>query len=1846
MHILGDDIMKGFKILQVVIFFVGMSIAFSHSAIAAPLFDIPLTVEQPDGTTLEAYVSGDEFFNYLHDSEGRIIKQHPETGFWVYAALDENDLLIASNRVALNDGYYYYYQRWLRGRIPISSQGITTADIDFSVNSHLIREFEDLGHRDPEHFLFDVDVEDSPTVGVVRSVPIEGHIENIVIMIAFAPEDPDNISSYEDPIITQEFYDLIEYRFNSSDHSLGRYIETASGGMVTIDSTLVGPDDSETSIIYQDIHYRSYFIPYHPVTNPNGYCTEFMAENAIHGCTPDRSGEDWYRGGQLLVRAIEAIDGSGLLEGKTLDTQRPGFVDSVTFIVRGNPEAVRSVLWPHMGSIYSYLNGVQVNSYHLLLEGEAPMYWPMSKDTIIHEQLHVFTFPDLYRYYAVIDVDSGPPVGLWDIMSVSADPYFAFPNTHTKQRYAGWGDPPLEITESGTFTLSPLGTSNTTTAYAIPINNVTGEFILIEYRNAINGTGFDYFTGTDQYAPGLLVSRINPQFRGNSHSIYPTFEDEVYIFRPNAIERNTAEGDIGDAALSANVGRTSFGSQNGTGYTNTIYRHDGVNTGIEIYDVTTAGDTISFSISLNMLPVTFDLNGGDIEGYTDDIILNVKQRNVIGINNVPNLTHPDTGYKFFGWQENGIGPILTTEQVGEMVVNEPLTFRAVWTQITDWELLREHITNLPEGSHTVRISQNLAADVLDGTIGTAIEIPAGVYVTLEGRNSTMNVLTQTNSNQRHFIVDFYASLILGNNITLSGGAIDNTNNSGGVGNNGTLTMLEGSIIENCHRIEDGGAIKVSGGGVTIGVVNINGGIIRNNSATYGGGISLDHNSYMTMDAGLIENNNATAQYFGGGGIFQREGVVTIEGGNIIDNTATNQGGGVYVATDTDNAFTMTGGMISGNTAVDGGGIFTGLYTYESPLPTGMHYTNIYIGADVNFTDNIAINGAFLPPTNAATATNIAVTATRSGGFDHALNNLDINFRGGEEIGLEYTVRFLCSDRENYEVWEAISIPQGAELTGEDIPIDPPSRDGYHFVGWSLTAGGEIVVLVGQAITESTDFYAIWEEESIITLMSLTPSEVTIDDENLEAEVVVEGDATGDIELDTADLPEGVTAIVDNDIITITGQRPEAGQPDIVGDFQIIVNREGATETLIVNVNLTALTDQLTLVLTPNEVAINNDNLGAVSVVSGTATGEIELDTAHLPDGVMATVEDDIIIVTGQHPETGQVNSVGSFEIIVTREGVSEILMVNVELIPLPPQPQPSLWIYPQEVLIDDNNLMEEVLVGGISSDAIELDTTDLPEGVMATLDGNVITVTGERPSVDQADINGEFEVTVTRQGLTRVLIVNVNLTALFATPTLILTPAEVTINDENLEVEVLVGGTAGGIIELDTNVLPDGVMAVIDNGVITVMGQRPVAGEEDIVGDFEIVVTRQGLIEVLAVDVNLTALTIPSTLTLTPPAVTINDENLMAEAIVGGTASGIIGLDTSGLPDGVTATVANGVIGITGRRPEAGQQAIEGVFTVVVQRQQLTEVLIVNVNLTPLPSISTLILNPNTLNINDANLAATSSVGGTASGDIELGSADLPDRVTAIVVNDVITVIGRRPEVGQADIVGEFEITVTREGLVEILTVNVNLTAQIETTAPTVTTAPTGTTAPTETTAPAVTTAPTGTTASTGTTAPNDPTASTGTTVSTGTTDPSGTTSSTRATAPTGTIVLTGTTAPTETAITGETAPSIGTIDPTQPSSNSVASTQLSIDTAASTHPPTATTASIHPTTASAVPATTPSRPDQPGIPEQPIVSDLPVASGRPSLPQTGAVVGLSVLGGTVLLAIGLAITVKKKKDN
>jgi len=316
--------------------------------------------------------------------------------------------------------------------------------------------------------------------------------------------------------------------------------------------------------------------------------------------------------------------------------------------------------------------------------------------------------------------------------------------------------------------------------------------------------------------------------------------------------------------------------------------------------------------------------------------------------------------------------------------------------VNSWVDLRRVISATPANAPTtILIGSSFAADV-GTTAGNAIAISAGRHITLLSTNtepgvSNMRILTQARNGQRHFIIDANSSLTLEQNITLSGGEASNTNNSGGVHiNRGTFTMNEGSIIENCRRT------AVNGGGVLVNdstnannrsIFNLNGGIIRNNTALRGGGVATGALSVMTMNGGYITGNTAIGAH-GGGGIHasSSNSTLNITDGVISNNTA-NEGGGIRLGS-VNSILTMTGGSIINNTATYGGGIFSTAANTATHLPATA-YRNLSIGTDVIFSGNRATAGASAPPDNRLAH----LTATTSSIWHYVLNNYDINYVG-------------------------------------------------------------------------------------------------------------------------------------------------------------------------------------------------------------------------------------------------------------------------------------------------------------------------------------------------------------------------------------------------------------------------------------------------------------------------------------------------------------------------------------------------------------------------------------------------------------------------------------------------------------------------------------------------------------------------------------------------------------------------------------------------------------------------------------------------------------------------------------
>ena len=73
--------------------------SFSIScAFGAYLKNVPQKLVQPDGSVVNCFVTGDEFYRVFQDSAGYTIVKHPQTGYFVYA-LPMNDSLTHSDYI-------------------------------------------------------------------------------------------------------------------------------------------------------------------------------------------------------------------------------------------------------------------------------------------------------------------------------------------------------------------------------------------------------------------------------------------------------------------------------------------------------------------------------------------------------------------------------------------------------------------------------------------------------------------------------------------------------------------------------------------------------------------------------------------------------------------------------------------------------------------------------------------------------------------------------------------------------------------------------------------------------------------------------------------------------------------------------------------------------------------------------------------------------------------------------------------------------------------------------------------------------------------------------------------------------------------------------------------------------------------------------------------------------------------------------------------------------------------------------------------------------------------------------------------------------------------------------------------------------------------------------------------------------------------------------------------------------------------------------------------------------------------------------------------------------------------
>lgn len=472
-------------------------LALGLTAWAAPLKNVEVTLTQPDGQVIHCLASGDEFYNYLHDANGFTIVKG-EGGYYVYAVKDTNGNVVPSAyRVNSVDPAKVGLQPYVK----ISAK-------EYYARRHQ-REVE-IGTRNTEKKFANG-----------RELN-HGRYNNLVVFIRFAGDTYHNSS-----------FSTVQEMFNGEgyeDNSLHNYYHHTSYNQLDLWSYFYPEPDGETILSYEDIYPKQYYQPYDPVTNPMGY----------------QDGETAEREFSMLERAINYIEDM-VPDDIDLDYNGDGNVDNVVFVIKGEPGAWASLLWPHRWCIYDryvWLHNLRVYDFNLQLEQGG--YFNVS--TLCHEMFHSLGAPDLYHYSEGID-----PVGSWDLMCGTTEPPQQT-NTYMKYKYGNWVDEIPVINPSspdvyGTYELEAVSwEGGRRNGYMIPLYGTQSLFV--EYRDKTNVF--------ERQIPGsgLLIYRIDTRYDGNASWNGYDYFDEVYLFRPGGTV-NTA-GNLDQAHFNEGTGRTIF----------------------------------------------------------------------------------------------------------------------------------------------------------------------------------------------------------------------------------------------------------------------------------------------------------------------------------------------------------------------------------------------------------------------------------------------------------------------------------------------------------------------------------------------------------------------------------------------------------------------------------------------------------------------------------------------------------------------------------------------------------------------------------------------------------------------------------------------------------------------------------------------------------------------------------------------------------------------------------------------------------------------------------------------------------------------------------------------------------------------------------------------------------------------------------------------------------------------------------------------------------------------------------------------------------------------------------------
>lgn len=452
------------KLLIVILTFI-----FSLTAHSAPARKGLIYLNQPDGTSFSAYISGDEFMKVTTTAQGHAVIQDSE-GWWCYAGYD-------------NEGRKHNTGWKVGTSAPevIMSESLRIPYGALHTNAAMKRNSLNLKEEQPilARIIKQNNVSTKAGSGIVK--------HGLIILAQF--KDVRFSYSREDfvDMLTQEGYNL-----NGATGSAKEYFDAQLGGSF------------DFSFDVSDI-----------VTLPETMA--FYGGNGTDGSDKNPA--------QMIVDACRLADKD--IDFSVYDDDNDNMVDNVFVFFAGGDEAEGAgddCIWSHAWYIYSgagknlTLDGRKIDRYACTSEltrrySENGKYREILAGigTFCHEYFHTFGIPDMYD--TDYEESGGTAAGLWawtSLMDAGNQNNYGNtpPNLNAIEREFLGVSEPVMIDRDGGFSLTPIHTGG---RYFRLDTDTKDEYYLIECRAE---EGWDRYIG----GKGMLVYHIDRADRNAGYS--------------------------------------------------------------------------------------------------------------------------------------------------------------------------------------------------------------------------------------------------------------------------------------------------------------------------------------------------------------------------------------------------------------------------------------------------------------------------------------------------------------------------------------------------------------------------------------------------------------------------------------------------------------------------------------------------------------------------------------------------------------------------------------------------------------------------------------------------------------------------------------------------------------------------------------------------------------------------------------------------------------------------------------------------------------------------------------------------------------------------------------------------------------------------------------------------------------------------------------------------------------------------------------------------------------------------------------------------------------------------------